>query len=71
MTVYLCSEACDPTGEYFYVSGCDVGLYPRNRLPLGLIRKGNEVIWTVEELETMVPETFGWYFSTRPGDSVR
>lgn len=71
MTVYLCSEACDPTGEYFYVSGCDVGLYPRNRLPVGLIRKGNEVIWTVDELVKMVPETFGWYFATRPGDSVR
>ena len=27
--------------------------------------------FTMEELETMVPETFGWYFSTRPGDSVR
>ncbi len=71
MTVYLCSEACVPTGEYFYVSGCDVGLYPRNRLPLGLIRKGNEIPWTVDELVKMVPETFDWYFSTRPANSVR
>jgi len=71
ITVYLCSEACVPTGEYFYASGCDVALYPRNRLPIGLIRKGNEVPWTVEELITMVPETFDWYFSTRPDHSVR
>ncbi len=71
MTCYLCSKECEPTGEYFYVSGCDVGLYPRNRLPVGLIRKGNEVPWTIEELVTMIPETFDWYFATRPGDSVR
>ncbi|MBQ3406601.1 MAG: SDR family NAD(P)-dependent oxidoreductase [Lachnospiraceae bacterium] len=71
MTVYLCSEACEQSGEFFYVSGCDVGLYPRNRLPVGLIRKGNKEKWTVEELSTMVPETFDWYFATKQKTSTR
>lgn len=65
MTVYLCSEKCTCTGEYFYIGGCDVGLYPRERKPLSLIRKGNEEKWTIEELNEMIPETFGWYLETK------
>lgn len=71
MTVYLCSDECEVSGEYFYISGCDVGLYPRNRLPVGLIRKGNETKWTVDELVKMIPETFDWYFSTKQKSSSR
>lgn len=71
MTVYLCTEECACSGEYFYVSGCDVGLYPRDRLPVGLIRKGNEIKWTVDELTKMIPETFDWYFATKQATSTR
>ena len=71
MTVYLCSDRCEQSGEYFYVSGCDVGLYPRNRLPVGLIRKGNKEKWTVDELSEMIPQTFDWYFSTKQKTSTR
>lgn len=61
MTAYLCSEKCDFSGEAWYIAGCDVALYPRERLPLGLIRKGNKEKWTIEELETMIPETFNMF----------
>lgn len=71
MTVYMCSEACNFTGEYFYLGGCDIGLFERERLPISLIRKGNKQKWTVEELEEMVPTTFDWYLSTKTGKSAR
>ncbi|MBP3484171.1 MAG: SDR family NAD(P)-dependent oxidoreductase [Oscillospiraceae bacterium] len=67
MVTYLCSDACVPYGEAFWVAGCDVGLYPRERKPVGLIRKGNKERWTVDELCTMIPETFDWYFETKSG----
>ena len=65
MTVYLCSEACKVSGEYFYIGGCDVALYPRERLPIGVVRKGNGEKWTVDELTKVIPETFDYYFETK------
>ncbi len=64
MACYLASQACNCFGEAFYVGGSDVALYPRDRRTVGLIRKGNGEKWTVDELDTMIPETFQWYFDT-------
>lgn len=63
---YLCSDECASSGEAFYVAGPDVALYQRERPIVGLIRKGNGEKWTIDELNTMIPETFGWYFATKP-----
>lgn len=64
MACYLASDDCPCFGEAFYVGGPDVGLYPRDRRVVGLMRKGNGGTWTMDELKTMVPETFQWYFDT-------
>ena len=68
---WLLSEECCCSGEFFFCAGTDIGLYPRTRMPVGLIRKGNYEKWTLDELDKMIPETFDWYFSTKAAKSAR
>ena len=68
---WLLSDECCCSGEFFFCAGTDIGLYPRTRMPLGLIRKGNYEKWTLDELDKMIPETFNWYFSTKAEKSAR
>lgn len=68
---WLLSEECCCSGEFFFCAGTDVCLYPRSRTPIGIIRKGNYEKWTLDELDHMIPETFGWYFDTKASKSAR
>lgn len=68
---WLLSEECCCSGEFFFCAGTDVCLYPRSRTPIGIIRKGNYEKWTMDELDNMIPETFGWYFDTKQSTSAR
>ena len=65
MTAYLCLEECEADGELFYIAGTDVGLYQRDRKVLLDLRRAGGA-WDVDELCSMVPQTFGWYLATRP-----
>ena len=59
MVVYLCTdEARDVNGEFFYAGETDIGLYPREGIPLQLIRKTTDK-WAIDELIEIVPATFG------------
>ena len=65
LALYLASDECVSNGEIYYAGGPDVAVYTRERNTVGLIRKGNGERWTVEELDTMIPQTFGWYFDQK------
>jgi hypothetical protein len=59
MIAYLCTdEAGDINGEFFYVGGKDIGLYPQERRAMQLLHKA-EGKWTMDELVELVPQTFG------------
>lgn len=63
MVVYLCTDdARNISGEFFYAGGTDIGLYPREGIPLQLIRKASDK-WTIDELIEIVPATFGVYLA--------
>jgi len=65
MVVYLCTEAASTIqGEFFYAGGPDVGLYPREAIPLQLLHKATGK-WTIDELMEIVPATFGVYLNKR------
>ena len=65
LAAYLSSEECVSNGEIYYAGGPDVAVHTRERPTVGLIRKGNGEKWTVDELDVMIPETFGWYFNQK------